>query len=120
MTRQADRWLSDQIRVFTVAQTTDVNPTTGAIAETETGERYCDALIQELSADRQQNGERTLGLADRLVSLPVDAEIVAGERVQVTRCSDLSLVLREGTVTDVERDSLRARRRVTVRFDSND
>ena len=86
---------------------TDVDPATGELVHTVTDENTFDALIQEISVDRQQTDGRTLGLADRLVLLPAATDIEADQRVVVVGCSDSSLVGREGTVTDVERDSLR-------------
>ena len=120
MIDRAERWLSDQVQITNATTDTDVNATTGAITTDICEQRIVACLIQEQTADRQQTEGRTLGLADRLVALPADTEVIAGDRIEVTGCSDLSLIGRFGTITDVERDSLRARRRITVRFDSGD
>ena len=119
MLRLADRWLTDRVCFADSTNSVDVDAATGRHEVTVTDERTTPALIQEITADRQQNDGRTLGLADRLVSLPATYTVTTGERVTVLACTDPSLVDRVGTVTDVERDSLRARRRVTVRFDSD-
>jgi len=118
MERHADTWLTDRVCIVEQTADIDVNPATGTIGTTITDENTYPALIQEISSDRQQNDGRTLGLADRMLYLSVSTLVDVGDRVIVVFCSDVSLQDREGTVTDVERDSLRARRRCTIRFDS--
>ena len=119
MIRQADTWLTDQICLTDQTDSIDVDPTTGQPSVTINDENTYPALIQEQTNTRQQNDGRTLGLADRIVYLPVDAMPETGTRVIILRAQDPTIINRAGTITDVERDSLRARRRCTVRFDSN-
>ena len=119
MIRQADTWLTDQICLTDQTDSIDVDTTTGQPVVTITDENTHPALIQELSTSRQQDDGRTLGLNDRILYLPVNAMPETGMRAQILRAQDPTLINRAGTITDVERDSLRARRRCTIRFDSN-
>lgn len=119
MTRQADTWLTDVVQIDDQTDAVDVDPSTGAIVTTTDETNQWCALIAEIATDRQQSDGRTLGLADRMLYLTVDAMPEAGQRVTVIHCQgDITLVDRVGTITDVERDTIRARRRCTVRFDS--
>ncbi len=119
LTRNAERWLTDTVSIIDRTSTVDVDPNTLEPIVTDTTISGVAALIGPSSQSREQRDARTLGLADRTVKFAADRDVTAGQIVSVTACADASLVGREGTVTGVERQSHRALRRVTVRFDSD-
>ena len=119
LTRNAERWLTDTVSLISRTATVDVDPNTLEPVTTDTTTAGVAALIGPSSESRAQRDGRTLGLHDRTVKFAADRNVSAKQVVAVTACADASLVGREGTVTAVERQTHRALRRATVRFDSD-
>ena len=119
MQRMAVRWLTDQVELSTVTFGSDVRPL-GKASTVKTGVTQVAGLVRE----------STVGLSDtetsradvrELVVWVDDATVspVAGQRCTFVACGDSSLVGLFGEIIFVDRDSVAAIRRFTVRMPNN-
>ena len=117
MKRQATGRLVDLITVQTITQLVPTRAQMAAGAATYgTGTTYSAAVMTETLTDEAgQTVDRVV--RDLLVWVDDEAGTIgAGDRVTFTRTRDDSLTGQTGTVLTVDRDSMRAVRRATVRL----
>lgn len=146
MRRLATRWLTDEVTLSTVTYATDTRPL-GKATEVDTGAVTVAALIRQTTVDLQDSTtvrrdvrDLTVWVADASSEvLTTDTGVAltdddgnnlltdesafvpdSGLRCTITACDDNSLVGRYGEVIYVERDSVRAVRRLTVRIPNDD
>lgn len=115
----ATRWLTDSVTLSTVTYATDTRPLAKATT-TETATETVAALIrQPVVADVDTLTARR-DVRDLRVWVEADATPTAGQRCTIVTCEDSTLVGKFGEVISVERDSIRAVRRLTVRMSNDD
>lgn len=120
----AARWLTDTVLFQTVtpAPLSNRRPFVDGI----TGEPTLDegtetpALIRQEIVDQQDSTTVRRDVRDLIVWVGDGYTPTAGQRCTFLACGDPSLVNRFGEVITVERDSIRAIRRCTVRLGNDD
>jgi hypothetical protein len=112
------RWLVDSVRLYNETATTDVDATTGLPTVTETNVWTGAALCRQDLTNRTEAAGRVFGERVLVVKLEASAVPATNMRFRVVACRDSTLDGTEGTVVDVDRDAIRAVRRITVRMDN--
>jgi hypothetical protein len=112
------RWLVDTVRLYTETATTDVDAATGLPTVTESAVWTGAALCRQDLTNRTEAAGRVFGERVLVVKLHVSAAPLTNMRVRVMACRDSTLDGMTGTVVDVDRDAIRAVRRITVRMDN--
>ena len=137
----AARWLTDQVTLSEVTYVTDSRPLTKAATNefglpllTDDGEVLTDdddnilypddpltyrALIRMDVVELTDSGTVRRDVRELRVWIDDGGEAKAGQRMTVVSCDDRTLVGRFGQVISVERDSVRAVRRLTVRLNND-
>lgn len=138
----AARWLTDRVVLSEVTYPTDTRPlgkatttVTGLPLRTDTGEVLTDddgeilvaddpselrALIRSEVVELVDSQNVRRDVRQLRVWIDDDGDAAAGQRMTITVCGDETLVGRFGQVISVERDSIRAVRRITVRLANDD
>jgi hypothetical protein len=139
----AKRWLTDRVTLSVVTYPTDTRPLGKATVEgsglpllndygqvllTDEGEvLYADdadaemrALVRLQSVDLVDGTTVRRDLRELRVWLDDTDLPLAGMRMTINECGDPTLVGKFGEITSVERDSIRAVRRCTVRLGNDD
>lgn len=128
MRAQAARRLVDLVTINrpNPADTVDVDPDTGQPISTTTGVDATLTLVATVSAsvhdashNRTVTPDRTFGVRDLLVWVPIGTAVQAEDRATIIGCRDDTLIAATGTVTSVERKSHRAVQRFTMRLDND-
>ena len=113
------RWLADTIRLWNETATTDVDASTGLPTVTESDVWTGPALCRQDLTGRNQAAGRVYGERVMVVKVDISATPQTNMRAQIVECRDTTLNGTYGTVVDVDRDAIRAVRRVTVRLDNS-
>lgn len=116
----AARWLTDLVTLSDATFVADTRPI-GKASETVTGAVTVRALVRQdvvaltdTVTARRDVRELRVWIDDACV------DVSPGQRLTVVECGDVSLVGRIGQVIAVERDSVKAVRRCTVRLGNDD
>lgn len=115
----AARWLTDSITLSTVTFATDTRPL-GKATTTETDACTVKALVRQPTVEDVDTITARRDVRDLRIWVEQDATPTAGQRCTITTCADSTLVGKYGEVITVERDSIRAVRRITVRIANDD
>lgn len=111
----ADRWLTDRVTVQSQTATAPDRATMASGALTLGTARTARALCRQETVDLVEGV--TVRHDQRLIRMWIDTDTVtAGERVNFVTCGDPTLDGKHGTVESVDRDTVRAVRRLTVRL----
>jgi hypothetical protein len=113
------RWLADTIRLWNETATTDVDAATGLPTVTESDVWTGAALCRQDLTGRNQGSGRVYGERVLVIKVDMSATPQTNMRVRIVECRDSTLDAAEGTVVDVDRDAIRAVRRITVRLDNS-
>ena len=113
------RWLADTIRLWNESTTTDVDAATGLPTVTESDVWTGAALCRQDLTGRNQAAGRVYGERVMIIKVDISAAPETNMRVRIVECRDTTLNGTYGTVVDVDRDAIRAVRRITVRLDNS-
>ena len=117
----ASRWLVDCVDLATVTPVTATRANmSDGVATIGTATRTA-ALVRQPAVTDTNTATADRSVRDLLVWIDDECVVaVAGMRCTIRACQDATLVDTAGTVLTVERDSLRAARRLTVRMGNDD
>jgi hypothetical protein len=118
MTGLQARWLADRIRLWNETATVEVNEITGLPTVKESNVWTGPALCRQDMTGRNQASGRVYGERVMVIKVDMASTPKTNMRVRIVSCRDSTLNGTEGTVVDVDRDSIRAARRITVRLDN--
>lgn len=112
----ASRWLVDRVTISDVSFASGTRPLGKASTTTTTAvdipALIRSELVELVDAQNVRRSVREL----RVWIDDSDVAVSAGQRLTVTGSGDVTLLDRGGEIIDVERDTIRATRRVTVRL----
>jgi hypothetical protein len=120
MRARARQWCTVDVAVDRVAVSDVIDQATGQPAETTSRRWSGQAHVRQAVAAQSRTTVREFGIRDLRVWVDDTASVETGDRFTVLYCPDdqtLNGVI--GTVTDVDRDPIRAVRRFTVRLVSD-
>lgn len=111
----ATRWLTDTVTVQSQTVTSPTRAQMAAGTLTLGTARTVRALCRQETVDVVEGV--TVRRDVRMIRMWIgDEQVVAGERVNFTACADATMNGRYGTIESVDRDDIRAVRRLTVRL----
>ena len=120
MRRRVARRLVDTARIHTVTTSVDVDPTTLQPDTTNSDPWEGPALFRQDIVERIPGEGRVYGERVLAVKLADTACPSTGDRLEIVTCTgDPTLDGKYGTIVDVDRDTIRCTRRVTVRMDNS-